>query len=284
METDAAADAAPSASASEPIPAPTPTREPPPPAPPKLHCPEGMMAVKNAYCIDRWEASLVDKSTNRILSPYYPPDRKLATFLLSTWDKERLTMGGPEAHDVPLPPLPAFEQSHDVEPKAVSRPNVVPSGYMSGVMAELACANAGKRLCTYDEWRTACRGESNRQFPYGDSYVQGACNIFRSAHPAVVLHDNASIGHTDPRLNLVKDGDEPLLRKTGATPRCKSEWDGDAAWDMNGNLDEWVADEKGHFVGGFYSRSKRDGCDSSVSAHPKTYFDYSTGTRCCWSP
>ena len=46
-------------------------------------------------------------------------------------------------------------------------------------------------------------------------------------------------------------------------------------------LDEWVEDEKGRFLGGFFSRSKKDGCLSSVGAHPKTYFDYSTGVRCC---
>lgn len=62
-------------------------------------------------------------------------------------------------------------------------------------------------------------------------------------HPAATLHGNASVGHLDPRLNTVreKNGD-PLLRATGTTSRCKSEWGDDAAWDMNGNLDEWVDD------------------------------------------
>jgi sulfatase modifying factor 1 len=45
-----------------------------------------------------------------------------------------------------------------------------------------------------------------------------------------------------------------------------------------------VDDEKGRFLGGFFSRSKRDGCESSVGVHPVTYFDYSTGVRCCRSP
>jgi hypothetical protein len=53
---------------------------------------------------------------------------------------------------------------------------------------------------------------------------------------------------------------------------------------MNGNLDEWVEDEHGRFVGGFFSRSKQDGCESSVGVHPVTYFDYSTGVRCCRAP
>ena len=106
------------------------------------------------------------------------------------------------------------------------------------------------------------RGRGEAAVPLRAEYKQGACNIFRALHPAKELHDNASIGHLDPRLGLVheKNGD-PLLRRTGATPACKSVWGDDAAWDMNGNLDEWVDDEKGHFVGGFFSRSKRNGCE-----------------------
>jgi hypothetical protein len=53
---------------------------------------------------------------------------------------------------------------------------------------------------------------------------------------------------------------------------------------MVGNLDEWVEDPKGMFVGGFYSRAKRDGCQSVVRNHPTYYFDYSLGVRCCEDP
>ncbi len=209
---------------------------------------------------------------------------------------------------------------------AISRPGVKPNGYLTQIVASRACANAGKRLCSPVEWRSACEGEKKRPYPYGDAYEHGACNIFRALHPAATLHGNASVGHLDPRLNTVreKNGD-PLLRATGTTSRCKSEWGDDAAWDMNGNLDEWVDDgpdlgasagppaaasvsagvaasaepgptasvsakptpiplQTGRFLGGFFSRSKRDGCASSISKHLKSYFDYSTGTRCCWSP
>jgi Sulfatase-modifying factor enzyme 1 len=265
-------DAGPSASASV-APAPSASAsvsasaEAPPAPPPALVCPREMMAVANRFCVDKWEASLVDKRTGVSLSPYYPPDKKLALRLAEQWETQR-----------------AWQKTHEPEPMAISRAGVVPNGYLSGIVASAACKNANKRLCTWDEWKTACRGEKDRQFPYGEEYAQGACNIFRRLHPAAELHDNPSIGHTDPRLNLVKDGADPLLRKTGATPRCKSEWGDEAAWDMNGNLDEWVEDDKGRFVGGFFSRSKRDGCESSVGAHPVTYFDYSTGVRCCRGP
>jgi hypothetical protein len=257
----------------------------PPSSPTALACPRGMMAVAGRFCVDKWEASLVDKTTRLPLSPYYPPDRRLAVQIAEDWEVGARRMGSKEAQQVPLPPLPEWQREGEVEPTALSLPGVVPNGYLSGVMAGRACKNAEKRLCRYDEWLLACEGQARRRFPYGRVYRRGACNTFRALHPAVELHNNPILGHHDPRLNLVreKDGD-PLLRPTGATPECKSEWDGDAAWDMNGNLDEWVDDPHGRLMGGFFSRSRQNGCESSITAHPKEYFDYSTGTRCCWSP
>jgi formylglycine-generating enzyme required for sulfatase activity len=250
-------------------------------------CPKEMLLIskgKRPYCIDRWEAMLVDKSTGTRLSPYYPVDRKLAAKLESEWNEKRSSMGSTEAQMIPVPPLPAWQKAHDADPMAVSKPGEVPNGYMSGKVAKVACENAGKRLCDPDEWVRACRGTKDRQYPYGDSYQQGTCNVFRASHPAAILHDNASIGHLDPRLNLVSDKDGPLLRRTGQTKSCPSVWGDEALWDMVGNLDEWVDDPDGMFLGGFFARSKRDGCASVVKAHPNSYFDYSLGVRCCKDP
>jgi hypothetical protein len=176
---------------------------------------------------------------------------------------------------------PAWELLEPFEPKALSLAGVTPNGYVSGVLAARACANAGKRLCTAAEWVTACRGERNRQFPYGAIYEAGACNVYREAHPAAVLWGNASRNHLDPRLNLVSGATGPLLRRTGETERCRSDWGADAVFDMVGNLDEWVDEPGGAFLGGFYSRATLNGCDARVSEHPPEYFDYSTGVRCC---
>lgn len=244
-------------------------------------CPKDMVRVRKLFCIDRYEASLVDVQSGQALSPYYMPVRKNALSMRDFWEKERLNVGPVEARDMLLPPISPWQKSHEFEPKALSVPKKVPQGYLTGPLAALSCKNAGKRLCTHDEWRTACRGEANREYPYGDKYSAGKCNIFREAHPAAVLHGNASIGHSDPRLNTVRSNDKPLLRLTGGTPACVSEWEGDAIYDMIGNIDEWIDDPEGTFVGGFYARSKKDGCDSVVKAHPFDYFDYSTGVRCC---
>jgi formylglycine-generating enzyme len=285
------ASASASASAAAPLPSPAASAL----SPRELRCPRGMLGVGGRFCVDKWEMSLVDKPTGTRLSPYYPPDRRLAIQLAESWERDRLTMGDAVARDTPLPELPPWQRTHDPEPMAVSKPGVVPNGYLSGVMAARACENADKRLCRSDEWRLACEGEAKRRFPYGAAYERGACNIFREAHPGAVLHQNASIGGLDPRMNLVVDNDgDPLLHLTGATERCKSAWGADAAYDMNGNIDEWVVDNergpdpetgwRGRMAGGFFSRAKRDGCSSSVIVHPKIYLDYSTGARCCWSP
>ncbi len=282
--TDAGAPAVPSAEL--PSDNPEPTASSPAPdqqASSPTGCPDEMLLIPGGrrYCIDRWEAILVDKWTGERLSPYYPVDRLLAIKLADDWDTKRKSTGSEQARAMPLPELGEWQRTHDAEPKAVSRPEQVPNGYVSGKVAALACENAGKRLCTHQEWLRACRGAANQQYPYGDAYRPGQCNVFRNTHPAAFLHNDASIGHLDPRLLLVSDRDGPLLRTTGTTPTCVSRWGDDGLHDMVGNLDEWVDDPDGKFVGGFFSRGKKDGCESKITAHPFNYFDYSLGVRCC---
>jgi hypothetical protein len=50
---------------------------------------------------------------------------------------------------------------------------------------------------------------------------------------------------------------------------------------MVGNIHEWTSD--GTFRGGYYLDTKQngEGCDYKTTAHAKTYYDYSTGFRCC---
>jgi hypothetical protein len=245
-------------------------------------CPADMVDVLGRFCIDRYEATLSDSGTGRVLSQFYFPSPDVTRREYERWQRPKPDMNTALGALLAVPPPEEWELSASrFEPVASSVPGVVPHGYLSGRTAELACANAGKRLCRIEEWVTACRGQQNRKFPYGDQYVEGACNVCRGTHPARVLHGNASIGHLDPRLNLVTENGDPLLRKTGATPRCKSDWGSDAIYDMVGNLDEWIDDPEGTFVGGFYSRATHEGCDSIIEVHAFTYYDYSLGVRCC---
>jgi formylglycine-generating enzyme required for sulfatase activity len=243
-----------------------------------------MVDVRGQFCIDRYEAVLVDHAQGRRLSPYYSPSREGTRSAFDLWEKKRLDSETPLGRTLAITPPPDWQLGQNFEPRAVSLGGEIPSGYVSGVLASVACKNAHKRLCTGEEWVMACRGEQGRKFPYGDEYVQGRCNVFRAAHPAAELHGNASIGHTDPRLNAVEVDGKPLLRRTGETRDCRSQWGNDGVFDLVGNLDEWVDDPGGLFLGGFYSRSTKQGCEARVSAHPPAYFDYSLGVRCCLTP
>lgn len=241
-------------------------------------CSADMVRVRS-FCIDRWEVSTVDASSGEKLSPFYPPSPKLSASVRDTWLCQQRDLGSRSAQAFPLPPLSRLQREQAYEPRAVSAAGVIPQGYLSWHLAKKSCENARKRLCTKDEWQAACRGQKNTQFPYGDAFKAGRCNVHRALHPGYVLHASSSLGLLDPRLNLVEEGTDPLLRLTGATPTCTSAWDADAVFDMVGNLDEWV--EEGMFLGGFYARSTTKGCDAQVSSHAQSYFDYSTGTRCC---
>jgi formylglycine-generating enzyme required for sulfatase activity len=258
-------------------------------------CPPDMVDVRSEFCIDRYEVSLVDAVSGQPLSPYYHPTRAQALKSFGYWQGESKLVGSSSARAMPLPDLPAWQRERELSPSARNQRGNVPSGYLSADIAEAVCQRAGKRLCREEEWVTACRGQEGRKFPYGDEYRHGVCNVFRETHPAHVLHGDASEGHLDPRLNLVTEAERPLLQPSGSSSECASHWGSDAVYDMVGNLDEWVirtsdpsaADPTvsdsniGKFLGGFYARATREGCDASVSSHAKSYFDYSLGTRCC---
>jgi hypothetical protein len=88
---------------------------------------------------------------------------------------------------------------------------VTPTSGITWYQAKAACENAGKRLCTEDEWERACRGPQALEYPYGDAYDDRACNGF---------FDYAG------RADL-----------TGSYKTCGSHW---GAYDLSGNLEEWV--------------------------------------------
>lgn len=249
-------------------------------------CPADMVDVRGEFCIDRYEVSLIDVVSGQPLSPYYHPTRAQALKSFGYWEGESKVVGSSVARVMPLPDLPMWQREREAKPQARNQRGDIPSGYLSADVSEAVCQRAGKRLCSEQEWLMACRGQEGRKFPYGDEYRHGVCNVFRDTHPAQALHQDPSEGHLDPRLNLVKEGDQSLLRPSGSAPECASHWGSDAVYDMVGNLDEWVMatdsdSTLGKFLGGFYARATREGCDAAVSSHAKSYFDYSLGTRCC---
>ncbi len=218
-------------------------------------CPADMALVDDRVCVDRWEGSIVEVvpgAAERLWSPYVPID------------------------------------GHEGSVRAVSRPGVVPQGYISGKQAEGACRASGKRLCSSGEWQNACRGPEHTQFPYGESRRAGVCNDdIRATHPvpeAGVLLGVApghlwSEGMNQAIINQLPD----TLLPTGDRAECTN---GYGVFDMVGNLHEWVDDADGTFRGGYYMDTSHngEGCSYATTAHDFTYHDYSTGFRCCMDP
>jgi formylglycine-generating enzyme len=249
-------------------------------------CPPDMVLVLNRFCVDRYETSLVDADSEQPLSPYYPPLPAFDQYLKDRQaEGARLFVPGPEVDKQPgladFPLLPEWQRRGRYKPKAISRKGATPNAYLMMAWARDACLRSEKRLCTLEEWTLACRGQQDRKFPYGDTYQPNTCNVFREDHPGRVLFGKMNVGMLDPRMNKVSVKGKPLLRKTGASPACKSEWGDDAIYDMVGNLDEWIDDPEGTFAGGFFSRTAKNGCEKVITSHSAVYYDYSTGARCC---
>ena len=182
-----------------------------------------MVEIRGEFCIDRYESSYVDTRNGEALSPHYHPTRAQTAASYERY----LRRAAQDSIAVPAPP--PFQLERDPEPEARSLAGVLPQGYLSQEMAQRACQAAGKRLCSQSEWVRACRGEQNRKFPYGEQYREGACNVFREAHPAAKLHGDASREHLDPRLGLVQAERGPLLRRTGESSECRSAWGSDGS-------------------------------------------------------
>mgnify|MGYP001037429601 CR=1 FL=1 len=222
-------------------------------------CPPGMAHITTdsvparSYCIDKWEASIVELRE--------------------------------DGREVPHPP---YEPVKKLRVKAVTKPGVVPQGYISKNEAEAACKAAHKRLCTGEEWQLACRGKKSSKFPYGDERKKGYCNDSGRA-PLLSLYPQLGDGvfasakaMNDPRINQAPN----TVAKTGAFSRCRNEF---GVYDMVGNLHEWTAEvngSRGVFRGGYYQDTHRngDGCTYKTVVHGVDYHDYSTGFRCCADP
>ncbi len=178
---------------------------------------------------------------------------------------------------------------------ARTMPGVFPQAHISGEQAAEACRNAGKRLCTYEEWESACMGSQGYRYPYGNEPDAAKCNTGRTWGPGV-LFGRGPYDLNDPRLNTLPGS----LARTGQFEECVSDH---RVHDMVGNLHEWVSTPvtpemvgsgktnipglyvkagNGMFLGGFYSLDPS--CRYRIIAHPFSHFDYSTGFRCCMDP
>lgn len=143
---------------------------------------------------------------------------------------------------------------------AVVRFGAVPTAGVSFFDAQAACVAGGKRLCTAAEWELGCRGNAQRLYPYGDTFVAKNCNGF--------------------------DADWGEALEAGANTGCASDL---GVIDMSGNLSEWVNADFPQ-VGGTVGKQLRGGsyvgnpagltCTQLYGATP-TEADPRAGVRCC---
>ncbi|MEZ4302174.1 MAG: SUMF1/EgtB/PvdO family nonheme iron enzyme [Polyangiaceae bacterium] len=212
-------------------------------------CPAGMAVVAGKFCIDQYEASVVEIDGKKTKS--HSP----------------------------------FKGVDGLKVKAISKKGVIPQAHISKEQAETACKNAGKRLCTDEEWITACKGKKPTTYPYGDDHKDGRCNdngvssfnhyYGQEGGPAPQSAFTWA-NMNDERLNQLKG----TVAKTGQFSKCKNSY---KLYDMVGNLHEWTSASAGTFRGGYYLDTKinGEGCNYRTTAHGAKYRDYSTGFRCC---
>jgi len=159
--------------------------------------------------------------------------------------------------------------------KATSGKHQIPSIRTTWFEAKAACEGAGKRLCTEEEWVSACQNaravdeNHNSEFaddqiegtayPYGDYHLDGRC---WDAHDA--------------------DGFRPVY--TGEMPGCATPT---GVYDLTGNVEEWVGDSPAHaaLLGGAWDTTEDHArCYRRNDTFGPGYGTPRTGFRCCSNP
>jgi sulfatase-modifying factor enzyme 1 len=153
-------------------------------------------------CVDKYEASVWSISDPTKLATL----KRLAQSGKAT--AAQLIALGAIQRGVSSDDYPCNDNGNDCKDKifAFSIPGVTPSSHLTWFQAQQAAANSGKRLLSNAEWQMAAAGTPNQGFSPGSA----DCNT-NSAGPVL----------------------------TGSRANCVSNW---GAFDMVGNVFEWVAD------------------------------------------
>ena len=156
---------------------------------------------------------------------------------------------------------------------ASSASGVDPQVNVNYAAAKAACEAASKRICTFREWKAACRGPKDRFVAFQDTYNS----------PLAVI----DVCDVDRTTNNTPGS---LPSKTGSHAQCKTE--GIELYDMIGNLSEWTFDnDRSVPVSAgvaFYQAASNSSCDTKLSNTPGSLADVDPanestdiGFRCC---
>ncbi len=175
-------------------------------------CPDDMVRPGRFFCVDRYEGHLVVVGPDGAVTPH--PHYEVPESGVTYW--------------------------------ARSEKDVFPQAYISRTVAQAACKAAGKRLCSREEWMRGCRGPKGWTFPYGNRRKAKACNSSKDHLLQQMFGSNPKKWSYNDVFNNPKLAQEPgYLAVTGFFPECLS---ADGAYDMVGNLHEWVSDSVGEDV------------------------------------
>ncbi|MFT5685145.1 MAG: protein-disulfide isomerase/uncharacterized membrane protein/thiol-disulfide isomerase/thioredoxin [Myxococcota bacterium] len=166
--------------------------------------------------------------------------------------------------------IDAFE-STIVDGVAVSRSGAEVARGVSWYDASAACEAAGKRLCTEEEWLTACTGSLPSDVDGDGTYSDDP--ILGRRHPYGAYPQSSWCASARE-----KDDDRPLI--TGEHPRCATP---DGVYDLEGLTKEWIGlspDRAGVKGGSYYSRGSAR-CGYLKDSIPPDEADPSIGFRCC---
>lgn len=191
---------------------------------------------------------------NKTGSVYYYAEDSVGN--KSPWEEAKYDMAsdnicGKNAYPVPVGGKTVCVDAYEYP----NTPDENPRDMVSQEQAASLCEQAGKHLCTIDEWQAACRGKDNTKYTYGNSYKQNKCNTNTKA-----------------------------AKRSGRKEQCRSWW---GMYDMNGNLWEWTSTpSKEHsnmfyVAGGAWNTNNGSQCtEKKFSFYPQNQYP-SVGFRCC---
>lgn len=215
-------------------------------------CPAEMAELKDgsmSFCIDRYENYIIGYDKDKKVYKYEPKF-------------EAVIQKGGKYY-----PGNIFNKT-ELKDKIYARSakNITPVDNISWLEADIACKNAGKRLCNSKEWDFACMGKDNRKYPYGNEYKEDVCNGFEAGKHRGIIDKMPS----------------------GSFGKCDN---GYGVMDLSGNLWEWIDDTDESKTlklvkGGGFSNSGYDedmmSCSKKRFQPPEVRLS-GVGFRCCKS-
>ncbi len=163
-----------------------------------------------------------------------------------------------------------FEASIDTAGRAVSLPGVKPT-QASWFEAKEACEKGGKRLCSEEEWVSACAGtpavDDNGNGWFNDDTIEG------NRYPYGVFYDAGSC-HDDQET--LTGAPTTTASKTACVTQA-------GIYDLTGNLSEWIDNDQNRasLVGGNFGTGEGAACNQRGTMFGPGLRNNTTGFRCC---